>query len=145
MSNNRHSDSILDRADHQTGMTVPEGFFESFAARMKDSLPEQPWEKESAEVNVLPRSLWQRVRPYVYMAAMFAGIWLLMNVSTLLGTGGNITPADLSSPAAPSLAELVGSDDNLFDEYAVEAIDPIDIYNSLYDEGFDPVNFSYNH
>lgn len=143
MSSNRHNDSILDRVDRQTGMTVPDGYFESFAARMKDSLPEQPWEKESAEVNVLPRTVWQRIRPYVYMAAMFAGIWLLMNVSTLLGTGGNISPADLS-PSSPTLAEFMDSDDSIFDEYAVETIDPIDIYNSLYDEGFDPVNLSYN-
>lgn len=143
MSSNRHSDSILDRVDRQTGMTVPDGYFESFAARMKDSLPEQPWEKESAEANVLPSTVWQRIRPYVYMAAMFAGIWLLMNVSTLLGTGGNISPADLS-PSSPSLAEFMDRDDNMFDEYAVETIDPIDIYNSLYDEGFDPVNLSYN-
>ena len=143
MSSNRHIDSILDRVDRQTGMTVPDGYFESFAARMKDSLPEQPWEKESSGANVLPRSVWQRVRPYVYMAAMFAGIWLLMNISTILGTGGNITPADLS-PASPSLAEFMDSDDNIFAEYAVEAIDTIDIYNSLYDEGFDPVNLSYN-
>ncbi|MCM1028293.1 MAG: hypothetical protein NC342_04815 [Pseudoflavonifractor sp.] len=141
----QHNDSILDHADHKTGMTVPDGFFEQFAARMKDSLPEQPWETEASDDRQAgPRSLWQRVRPYVYMAAMFAGIWLMMNISTLLGSGGDVQVSTSSTRAIPTIAELMDRGASEFSDYAIEAIDPVDLYDNLYDEGFDPVNLSYN-
>lgn len=133
---------ILDRAGRQSGMTVPDGYFDSFAARMKESLPELEWEREAAaETHIMPaRSVWQRIRPFVYMAAMFAGIWLMMNVSTLVGTGGDIP---VSTPSAPTLAQLI-EDENEFTDYAVDNFDRMDIYDDLYAEGFNPVNLSYN-
>lgn len=54
---------------------VPDGFFEKFVSDTMRDLPELP----QAPIE-RPLSMWQRVRPYVYMAAMFAGIWLMMNV-----------------------------------------------------------------
>ncbi len=133
---------ILDRVDRRTGMTVPDGYFDSFAARMKESLPEQDWEREAAsETHVMPaRSIWQKIRPYVYMAAMFAGIWLMMNVSTLVGTGGEM-PA--SSSSIPTVAQLI-EDENEFTDYAVDNFDRMDIYDDLYASGFNPVNLSYS-
>lgn len=73
---------ILARNGGRTGMTVPDGYFEDFAKSMEESLPHMPWEDEqtptvSAQKS---RSWWMRVRPYVYMAAMFAGIWCMMNI-----------------------------------------------------------------
>lgn len=135
---------MLDRIGHKSGMTVPDGYFEQFAARMKESLPEQPWEKEASdgEVHVVPaRSLWQRVRPYVYMAAMFAGIWLMMNISTLLGTGGDV-PVNATAAGAPTIAQLMDEGESEFSDYAIETIDPVDLYDNLYEEGFDPVNLT---
>lgn len=138
-----HSD-ILDRVGRQSGMTVPEGFFDSFAERMKQSLPEQEWERGADEPLPAPRpsrTLWHAVRPYVYMAAMFAGIWLMMNVSTLVGTGGDasvLAPAD-----APTLADLIDANETEFDEYVVDNYDRIDLYDDLYASGFNPVNLAY--
>ncbi len=67
--NNEHS-QILERVSRHDGMTVPEGYFADFAARMEAAIPE----RRVAEPPVV-RSTWQKIRPYVYMAAMFAGIW----------------------------------------------------------------------
>ncbi|MBR5639821.1 MAG: hypothetical protein IKW83_08670 [Muribaculaceae bacterium] len=41
-----------------------------------DSLPEVQITEEEKP------TLWVRLRPFVYMAAMFAGIWLMMNIFT---------------------------------------------------------------
>ena len=40
---------------------------------------EQLPEVEITEVDAKP-NLWVRVRPYVYMAAMFAGVWCMMQI-----------------------------------------------------------------
>lgn len=142
----KDTNPMLDRIDRQSGMTVPDGYFEQFAAQMKASLPEQPWEKESVTdgPNIMPaRSLWQRVRPYVYMAAMFAGIWLMMNVSTLIGTGGDV-PASSTASSSPTIAQLMDEGESEFSDYAIETIDPVDLYDALYEDGFQPVNLSMN-
>ena len=34
---------ILSKIDHQSGMTVPDNFFEDFNKRMIEALPEQSW------------------------------------------------------------------------------------------------------
>lgn len=72
---------ILDKLGKEPGFKVPEGYFEAFNERMEAMLPEV----EITDVSLRP-SLWVRIRPYVYMAAMFAGIWCMMQVfNTLSG------------------------------------------------------------
>ena len=66
---------ILARAGKQSGFKVPEGYFENLTQRVMDRLPEV----EITEVESKP-SLWVRVRPYVYLAAMFAGVWCMMTI-----------------------------------------------------------------
>lgn len=68
-------DKIKQKYGTDSGMSVPDGYFEQFYATMPSKLPPYP-EKEVAH----RLSLWKRVQPYVYMAAMFAGIWLMMKV-----------------------------------------------------------------
>lgn len=66
---------ILDKLGRDAGFRVPEGYFDDFAERMTNMLPEV----EITEVDVKP-TLWVTIRPYVYMAAMFAGVWCMMKV-----------------------------------------------------------------
>lgn len=56
------------------GYRVPDGYFDSIYAHIADNLPEQ--NHPIAE----KISVWNRFRPYIYMAAMFAGIWCMMKV-----------------------------------------------------------------
>lgn len=72
---------ILNKLGKDPGFRVPEGYFDSFAEQMLDKLPEV----EITEVESKP-SMWMRVRPYVYMAAMFAGVWCMMHVFNGLNT-----------------------------------------------------------
>ena len=69
------SSSVLENIGRRDGMTVPDGYFDTLTQRIEASLPEREWERQSAADNIAPRSIWQRIRPYVYLAAMFAGIW----------------------------------------------------------------------
>ncbi|MDR2804519.1 MAG: hypothetical protein LBB85_02600 [Dysgonamonadaceae bacterium] len=55
---------------------VPEGYFERLSDRILSQLPERIVESPQ------PPSLWQRVQPWVYMAAMFCGIALMVNLFT---------------------------------------------------------------
>ena len=65
---------ILSKLGKDSGFKVPENYFSDFNKQMMESLP-----KPNLTPQVKP-SLWVRVRPYVYMAEMFAGIWCMMRV-----------------------------------------------------------------
>lgn len=73
------NDERLSEIRQDPGFRVPEGYFDDFAKRAADSLPHR----------VLPQApeptRWQRVRPFVYLAAMFAGIWCMMQIFTGFG------------------------------------------------------------
>ncbi len=103
------------------GMRVPEGYFEDFQRRMMDSLPELP----AAEAPK-PRSKWQILRPYVYMAAMFTGIYLMLNIFSL--TGG------FNRNHHTQFAEVVNEQTLAYVNDYVSLTD-IDLYDDLYEAG----------
>lgn len=63
---------ILTKVGKDAGFKVPEGYFADFADKMAASLPEKQIKIERKPTR------WMRIRPYVYMAAMFAGVWCMM-------------------------------------------------------------------
>ena len=73
----REDSKILDKLGKDPGFKVPENYFAEFNTKLMESLPEVKITEE-----VKP-TLWVRVRPFVYMAAMFAGVWLMMNIFSL--------------------------------------------------------------
>lgn len=72
----KEDSKILKEIGKEPGFIVPEEYFANFNAKMMDSLPEVKITEEEKP------TLWVRLRPFVYMAAMFAGIWLMMNIFT---------------------------------------------------------------
>lgn len=133
---------ILDKAGHRSGMTVPEGYFADFASRMEARLPEREWEKPGAG-KIAPRSVWQRIRPYVYLAAMFAGIWCMMNMFGLTRPG---VSTDLSIESRPALAQAL-ADPSFAEEYIYEAdysTNEDELMDALWQSGFDPSELSVN-
>lgn len=68
-------DIIIDRVGKATPFKVPDGYFEEVSARIMHQLPAYPAPPEAAKLTA-----WQKIRPYVYLAAMFAGIWCMMKV-----------------------------------------------------------------
>lgn len=75
---------ILSKVGREAGFKVPENYFDDFAAKM---------EKMLLEHEVIPEvkpSKWNRIRPYIYMTAMFAGIWCMMWIfNDLAGNHGD--------------------------------------------------------
>lgn len=65
---------ILEKLGKNPGFKVPENYFNDFNAKLVESLPEVKITEEEKP------TLWMRVRPFIYMAAMFAGVWLMMNI-----------------------------------------------------------------
>lgn len=68
-------DNILKKVGTQNPFSVPDHYFEEFTRELMDKLPE----KEPLPVMNEP-TLWQRVKPWIYMAAMFCGIMLSVRV-----------------------------------------------------------------
>lgn len=68
--------NLLNRCGKENPFKVPEGYFENFAVQMMDQLPE----KTPAGTAV---TLWTRIKPWIYMTAMFCGIMLM--VQTFVG------------------------------------------------------------
>lgn len=92
---------LLKRCGTENPFTVPEGYFERFTEQLMEKLPER-------EVQPAPKlTLWTRVKPWVYMAAMFCG--LMLSVRMFVG--------EKQSPAASETID--------FTEVPDEYIDPI--------------------
>ena len=67
--------NILKKVGTKNPFTVPESYFENFTQELMSKLPEKD--------SYLPESeptLWQRVKPWIYMTAMFVGIMLSVRV-----------------------------------------------------------------
>ena len=68
-------DNILRKAGTGNPFRVPEHYFEDFTQELMSKLPEkEPMPEWSEPI------LWQRVKPWVYMTAMFCGIMLSVRV-----------------------------------------------------------------
>lgn len=137
----KQSTDILEKAGRRDGMTVPEGYFADFSRRMAASLPARPELEEAAQApSLLQRTFWQRIRPYVYMAAMFAGIWLMLQLFTLISHPGDLRPMDSN----PVMAEALGNDQFMLDYMTDDAgLDQWDIIDEMAADGsLDELDFS---
>ena len=64
-------DNKLENMRKENPFRVPDGYFESFTARMMEQIPDDEPQFEDNKV-----TMWDRVRPIFYLAAMFAGLGL---------------------------------------------------------------------
>ena len=110
----KKKEDILNQVGQKTGYKVPDGYFEQFSARMMEQLPE----KQLPEPEIV--TTWQKLRPYIYMAAMFAGIWLMLQVFV-----APIIDADKQMTAA------IEHDEDL-EEYMLYSMDEYTIFETLY-------------
>lgn len=115
------------------GMTVPDGYFADFALRMEAALPEREKPAEPAR-----RTRWQIIRPYAYMAAMFAGIWCMLQMFAMMGGTGT---SAVSPDTNPVLAEAISDDSFMDDYYYMTSVDEVELMEDLYASGLDITNF----
>lgn len=124
-----NANNKLDELKDRNPFRVPDGYFESFTENMMSRLPE----KTVAEPNVI--SIYDRVKPWLYMAAAFVGLILLFNV--LNKTAGTFTenkdtqdvtivtvsPFGMESEADENAEFLEYIEDMYVDKYALSYID----------------------
>lgn len=78
----------LERLKGKNPFSVPEGYLEGLPAQIMSGLPEKPRQETAKRVSLL-----ERVRPWLYMAAVFAGLGLFFKaLVTVLPSDG--TQAD---------------------------------------------------
>lgn len=120
----KSTDDILTKVNHNSGMTVPENYFSDFAARMEQALPDH-----KPVIVEAPRTRWQILRPYVYMAAMFMGIWCMLQMFNLMSP-------QATDPTAPNsvLSEAL-SNTSFVNDYCMADMTDYDILDELYSAG----------
>ena len=102
----KHDDStILNKYGKDSGFKVPENYFEDFNKKMAEMLPDV----EITPVDIKP-TMWQRVKPIAYLAAMFAGVWCMMSVFSHF-----TNPNDMSSVRA--VAEKLEDNNSNVEEF----------------------------
>jgi hypothetical protein len=104
-------EKILAKYGRDTGYRAPEGFldaaFEKISAA-KGDLPKAP--------ELKPRTRWQIVRPYVYLAAMFAGIWCTMKIFSDVQKLPQISLDNMPTQMADAMQE-----ENIYSEVSLSA------------------------
>lgn len=116
----KHEDfTILKKYGKDPGFKVPENYFDDFNTRMAQMLPDV----EITPIDVKP-TMWQRVKPFAYLAAMFAGVWLMMSVfSHYTSTAGNLN-------GVRAVAEKLSDDKNNVEDFIMSgAVSDYDILN----------------
>lgn len=94
---------IFEKVGRRTGYTVPDNYFDSVRSKIMANLPEYQ------EPKVEKLSRWRKIQPYLYMAAMFAGIWCMMKMFHMM------TTSDLSLDNPPEVVALaMAENDHLY-------------------------------
>ena len=73
----KEEDKLLKKIGTENPFRVPEGYFEGFTSDLMSRIPE----KEKTDVHREPTT-WEKVRPWLYMAAMFIGAALIIRVAS---------------------------------------------------------------
>lgn len=111
---------LLDEIGRKHGMKVPGNYFADFTEKMTESLPEREFPE------LVQPSLWLRVRPWIYMAAMFAGIWLMMKMFTGIFSVEKGETPDMEITASATDGSTIE------DEWIAYYVDDYTAYEMLY-------------
>ena len=114
---------LLDKYGRETGFKVPDGYFDDFSRRLSECLPEYP--EAPKPLKLTP---WQRVQPYLYLAAMFLGIWCMMKIFHDLTTPPTVASDEMpesvvlalaDAPTGDYVVEMENADEDIYIEEAL--------------------------
>ena len=100
----KEEDNILKKVGTENAFRVPEGYFENFTSELMNRLPE----KEKLAFEQKEPTMWERVKPWAYMAAMFVGAALIIRVAS-----SDHKPAAVDEVAVTEVDTEVVSDEML--------------------------------
>lgn len=98
----KEEEKIIERYGRKGPWRMPDGYLDSVCVDVLAALPEFPVVPQPVKM-----SRWQRVKPYVYLAAMFGGIWCMMQM--FHHAAGN-SQLNLDNPPAHIAALMSESD-----------------------------------
>jgi hypothetical protein len=106
----KEEDKLFRKIGTDNPFSVPDGYFEQMTSELMDKLPE----KKPVIAEMKEASRWERLKPLLYMAAMFVGAALIINVATFRSGG---------STAAGTTAQTEISEAEQEDRYICEMAD----------------------
>lgn len=74
----KEEDTLLKKIGKETSFKVPEGYFENLTSEVMNKLPE----KQKVTYKEEQTTMWTRLKPLFYMAAMFVGAALIIRVAS---------------------------------------------------------------
>lgn len=126
--NMEKENNILRKAGTRNPFKVPEGYFEGFTQELMDRLPEKEMIPEMQEP-----TLWQRVKPWIYMTAMFCGIMLSVKIFV-----GNPSKDEFPAISQTEVENLPDEDLEIIIDRIM--MDDYTLYQYLTDANFNPNN-----
>lgn len=108
----KEEEAILRKVGTRNPFTVPEGYFEGLTSDVMNALPAK---ENGVELQKEP-TWWDKVKPWAYMAAMFAGAALLIRVGSV---GNSPSGPQLAAEEAEQEMEYIHSvvDNSMLDDY----------------------------
>lgn len=113
----KEEDNILKKVGKENVFRVPDGYFENLTSEVMSRLPE----KETPAIIKREPTKWERIKPWVYMTAMFAGAALIIRVASTDRTPVNNRMA-MDEPETEVVSDEYISavlDDSMLDDYSL--------------------------
>ncbi|WP_321481040.1 hypothetical protein [uncultured Bacteroides sp.] len=115
----KEEDKILRKVGTENHFSVPEGYFENLTSEVMKKLPK----KENPTFAVKEPTTWDKVKPWVYMAAMFVGAALIIRVAssddaTLKNKAKRSAETELNEPVSDEYIDVVLSH-SMLDDYSL--------------------------
>lgn len=118
-------DYIKEKVGKENPFKVPANYFENVTPAIMQNLPE----KERLGCSAESVSKWDRIKPLVYMAAMFIGAALIIQVGLFLSPEESVKTDEMSHAVSPIEQDGVEYEEEYID-YIIEAsmLDDYDLY-----------------
>lgn len=134
----KEEDYIIQRCGKKNPFNTPEEYFKGFTQQLMEKLPEQSTfetEKKEEKETELTIPLWQRIKPLIYLAAMFVGLIICVKSTLPLPEQEFLTNTEETS--------VIGEEDiNYAMEYAMLEIDNYTLFQYLTETEFDSEELS---
>lgn len=121
-------DNLLKKVGTGNPFRVPDQYFEDFTQELMNKLPEKEPMTSMPEI-----TLWQRVKPWIYMTAMFCGIMLSVKIFV-----GNPSKDEFPAISQTEVENLPDEDLEIIIDRIM--MDDYTLYQYLTDANFNPNN-----
>lgn len=110
----KEEDKLQKMIGTENPFRVPEGYFESFTSEVMNRLPE----KEKLAVARKEPTKWEKIRPWLYMTAMFVGAALIIRVAS---TDSRPSAERVASEESETEIEYINMavDNSMLDDYSL--------------------------